>query len=72
MSNIPCTCIIPYCKFFRVIIFAEPRFIGEHLLSHDEEELKEIAIRFGVVKKDTILPKQSLAQRLFQFCRLRQ
>ncbi len=44
MSNVACTCIIQFCKFYKKLEFAEPRFIIQHLLRHDEQDLKEIAI----------------------------
>ncbi len=72
MSNISCTCIIRFCKFYQVVEYAEPRFVIEHLQKHNEEELKEIAISLGLVDFDTKLTKEAIARRLFSFCRLRQ
>jgi len=72
MSNISSTCIIRFCKFYQVVEYAEPRFLIGHLQRHDEEELKEIAIRLGLVDSETKLTKEGIARRLFSFCRLRQ
>lgn len=72
MSNVACTCIIQFCKFYKKLEFAEPRFIMEHLLRHDEQDLKEIAIRLDLVGNDTKLTKEAISRRLFSFCRLRQ
>jgi len=72
MSNVACTCIIQFCRFYKKLEFAEPRFLIEHLLRHDEQDLKEIAVRLGVVGYDTKLTKEAIARRLLSFCRLRQ
>ena len=72
MSNISCTCIIQFCKFYQVVEYAEPRFMIGHLQRHDEEELKKIAIRLGLVGPDTKITKEGIARRLFSFCRLKQ
>ncbi len=72
MSNVACTCIIQFCRFYKKLEFAEPRFLMEHLLRHDEQDLKEIAVRLGLVGSDTKLTKGAIARRLFSFCRLKQ
>ena len=72
MRNVLCTCIIRFCKFYQVVKYAEPRFVIGHLLRHDEEELKEIAISLDLVGPDTTLSKEAIARRLFSFCRVTQ
>jgi len=72
MSNILCTCIIRFCKFYKVVEYAEPQFMIGHLLRHDEEELKEVAISLGLVDSNTTLSKETIVNRLFSFCRVTQ